>query len=608
MVREVRTQGPNLMTPGDIFYRPARYEVPDFQRSYIWNQDDQWEPLWEDVTAKAATLIETGATTFHFMGAIALQQQMNSTGSIESRIVVDGQQRLTTLQLLIHAIKEVCEQHGYTTPAERLLPLVHTPEAFWGGNPDFAFKVWPSIYDQPAFRHAMKKASSGEQYERSNIVMAHNYFKNKAEQWLDVFPDEDDQRRKAADALVDVVSGRLEMVVIDLRQIDDPHVIFETLNARGTPLLPSDMIKNQILHRAGIGPNDGDEPTPPQASKLWGFNEDWWRLETGRGNQRRPRIDVYLNNWLTLRNKSETKNYDEFRVFSKYADEAEAEGKGSTIEEIAADILNLGEIYKNIEQNTITDMEPFLHRRQVIGIGGIIPVLLWLLSNEVPTPQRNKSFTALESYIVRRMVCGMGARSYGHFFAGLVSELETGGKQDAGNTVVRYLAQQTAYANLWPDDQSLLDKFLTEPLYWSMTAGRLNLILQGIEGELRTKMSETQTVPHNLHIEHIMPQGWPQNWPLPDDTADKEKATEDRNRLIHSIGNLTLVNQQLNTALSNEPWEQKLETIRKHSVLFLNKNLTDNAQPQWDESTVADRAKSLHQEAVKVWPHAGSIN
>ena len=105
-----------------------------------------------------------------------------------------------------------------------------------------------------------------------------------------------------------------------------------------------------------------------------------------------------------------------------------------------------------------------------------------------------------------------------------------------------------------------------------------------------------------------MPQGWQSDrWPLPiNDDADATMAR--RNRLIHSIGNLTLVNQRLNSALSNAPWHEKRKTLDKHTVLFLNKDLLDNARSGWDEITIADRGQRLHQAAVRAWPHAASIH
>lgn len=596
----------SIMIPQELFIKVVRYEIPVFQRPYIWNQDDQWEPLWEDVSDKAESIIESSQADRHFMGAIVLQQRPNSIRGIETRIVVDGQQRLTTLQLLIDAVQELCEQRGHKGPADRLLPLVQTQEAFWGGDSDLAYKVWPTVFDRAAFRHAMNNNLPSDEYKNSRIVAAHNYFKNMAEQWLEVFPSEDGQREEAADALEQAVSRFLELVVIELSTTDDPHIIFETLNARGTPLLPSDMIKNQILYKAGIGLSDDDDPLPEESNALWAFGEDWWRQEIGRGHQRRPRIDIYLNNWLSLRNRSEVKAHTEFAAFGDYLDYAES--NGATIQDIASDMGKLGNIYRDIDQRNLPEIETFLYRRQVMGVGVIIPALLWLLSSEVPVPQFSKSISALESYLVRRMACGMSARSYGQLFVGLVAELNNSGPECAGDTVVQYLARQEAYANLWPDDEALLDKFLTEPLYWSLTAGRLNLILQGIEGELRTIMAESQTVPRNLNIEHVMPQGWSHYWPLQGTVDSEDMAIARRNRLIHSIGNLTLVTGRLNSALSNAPWVQKRETLGHHSVLFLNKDLLENAPSDWDETTIADRGRRLHRAAVRVWPHANSLH
>ena len=594
------------MTPHDIFIKVVRYEVPPFQRRYTWTQDEQWEPLWDDVSAQAETILEHGQANKHFMGAIVLQQRLNATSGIETRIVVDGQQRLTTLQLLIDALQEVFEQSGHSGPASRLAFMVQNQEAFISGNPDrnVAFKVWPTINDQAAFRQAMSNDLSNDKYKNSRIVEAHNYFKGKTEQWLQVYLGEDDQHVKAAEALDKAVRECLELVVIDLGQSDDPHIIFETLNARGTPLLPSDMIKNQVLYKAGIGSDEASEQLSQEAEKLWGFSEDWWAQEIGRGYQRRPRIDVYLNNWLTVRNQSDTKAHDEFSVFSNYVDKAEK--CGETIQSIAADIGRLGDIYRDIDQRRLPEIEQFLYRRQVMGIGVVIPVLLWLLSSDVPNPQLSKSIATIESYLIRRMACGMSARGYGQVFVGMLQELEKSGPSEAGDTIVDYLVRQTAYANLWPDDSTLLNAFLTQPLYWSLTRGRLNLILQGIEGALRTPMADTQQVPRNLTIEHIMPQAWGQNWnEFPDDVEDLEQAGIERDRIIHTIGNLSLTNRRLGSSLSNRSWDEKRQILRDHFNLSLNKDYVD--EPKWNEGKIINRSRRLAQIAIKVWPHADGI-
>ena len=325
-----------------MFAQPVRYEIPDFQRRYVWKQEEQWEPLWDDVADLAQSIVDDGRAEPHFMGAVVLQQVPFPTGTIERRIVVDGQQRLTTLQLLIDAIQELLEARGYSDPAMRLSALVDNRPEFRDGNESNAFKVWPTAVDREAFKHAMSNHLSGREYSSSRIVQAHDYFRGQAAQWLDKFNDENGERNKASLALELAVRMNLELVVIDLSGSDDPHVIFETLNARGTPLLQSDMVKNKILNDAKIKESDNYETEPsPEEKELWAFaGDDWWDQEVGRGLQRRPRIDVFLNHWLTLRNRSETKPYDEFRGFRKYADERTT--PSGTIYDVANDIRDIG--------------------------------------------------------------------------------------------------------------------------------------------------------------------------------------------------------------------------------------------------------------------------
>ncbi len=597
----------NLQRPQRLFVQPVRYEIPAFQRRYVWKQEEQWEPLWDDVEELARSIMEEGRTEPHFMGAVVLQQMQFATATIERRIVVDGQQRLTTLQLLIDAIQEVLEKQEHSSPAKRLSALVANGEEYLDGDQDHAFKVWPTTVDRVAFRHAMRNELSATDHATSRIVQAHDYFKGQTEQWLAQFDGDAGERDSAASALEAAVSRCLELVVIDLGESDDPHVIFETLNARGTPLLQSDMVKNKVLHDAGIGIGDDEGEASEEEKGIWPFDQDdWWAKEIGRGLQRRPRVDVYLNHWLTLRNRAEMKPYGEFRAFERYSDARVAEGK--TIRDVAHDLGDLGRIYReDVEEGRRADIAKFLERRNVMNVGVVTPLLLWLLSVDLPPARLTNCLTAIESFLVRRVVCGYSARSYGELFVGLIRKLAEGSVGDADGVVVSYLGEQTARATLWPSDEELRERFVTAPLYQYLTRGRLRMVLEGIEAELRTNKSESQEVPGNLHIEHVMPQTWHPNWPLPAEVAEDEKAVADRDRAIHTIGNLTLVNGRLNSALSNAPWGSKRGILADHSVLFLNKRLVNKAPEVWDEESIKKRAKWLHKRAVKIWPHAGEF-
>ena len=484
--------------------------------------------------------------------------------------------------------------------AERLKDLVLNREAYCVENDDYAFKVWPTMVDQEAFRNAMHNDLPSEEYEESCIVQAHNFFKDQVSQWLNSYPQE--LASQAAEALEETVSKLLELVTINLEQSEDPHVIFETLNARGTPLLQSDLIKNMVLFEAEQASLASKSE---EAAQLWGFNEDWWRKEIQQGRLVRPRIDVFLNYWLVMRTRAEVMANDVFSVFRRYYKD-----RNKSIENIAADISIVGESYcvlEKKEENTNPDMATFLYRSGVMQAGTMTPVLLWMLSSEVPKKQMDKGLRALESYYLRRMVCRMTSRNYNRLFISLVDRLEDAGAEYAGDTVVDFLANQDSDVGLWPSDRQMEGAFLNLPLYRLLTRGRLRIILEGIEEELRTDQAESQSVPRGLPIEHTMPIGWRTHWPLMVGVENEAEQAENRDQLIHTIGNLTLVNNSLNLSLSNDPWKDKRVTLNEHYTLFLNKDLLNNAPEVWDESAIGERAKRLCLMATKVWPHADNI-
>lgn len=589
----------DTLRPRELFSKDVRYEIPQFQRPYVWEQETQWGPLWDDVRDTAEEYLENRQAPPHFMGAVVLQQRLTSASEVETRIVVDGQQRLTTLQLLLDAVQEVFEQRGYRLPALRMSRLVANDEVYWGDDHDLVFKVWPTVFDRAAFRHAMKNELPSDEYQSSRIVQAHDFFRDQTGLWLDDVRNEGIEERIAA--LEQAVAQLLEVVVIDLEPTDDPHIIFETLNARGTPLLQSDLIKNLILYRAGVG-IDGDSE---EASKLWNFDKDgWWREEIAQGRLRRPRVDVFLNYWMVTRTREDVTADN---VFSKFRAYAEEEMNSKPIRELAEDIGAVGAVYRDLEEGRYPEITTFLYRRQVMQVGVLTPVLLWLFSENVPQQQMAKTLRTLESYMVRRMICRITPKDYNRLFVGLLIALEEKGAEYAGDTALEYLANQDAYVRQWPDNQMLEDEFLSAPLYRMLTRGRMRLVLEGIESELRTNWAESFSVPRDLTIEHIMPQNWRPNWPLPGDITDTTRAAGMRDRLVHSIGNLTLVNQRLNSSLSNAPWVDKRDTLERFSTLYLNKILLENVPDVWDEAAIATRARRLCQAAIKVWPHAEGI-
>ena len=589
-----------------LFASPVRYEIPLFQRPYVWNHEDQWGPLWEDVENTAQSLLEpegldggSNGSSPHFMGAVVLQQKQVAAPMFQTRVVVDGQQRLTTLQLLLDAIQEVFMERGITGASKRLEILVLNNEAFWGNKPDLAFKVWPTRIDQDAFRQAMHNELPSDEHRESLIVQAHDFFKLQTQRWINDKPGEVERR---AEALEQAVTNRLELVVIDLTPSDDPHVIFETLNARGTALLQSDLVKNMALFESAKSGMAHDE-----AEWLWGFQEAWWREDIRQARLYRPRIDVFLNYWMVLRELDEVSASDIFSTFRRYYE------RNKDIRSILADIGRVSNSYKALEVEDNTTMGKFLYRWKVMQVGVMTPVLLWLLSSSVPKEQLERGIRALESHQVRRMICRMPTMGSNRLFISLVERLEKAGPQFAGDTIVEFLGNQESEVGVWPDDNRLEKAFVDLPLYRLLTRGRLRLVLEGIEENLRTDRAEIQDAPRNLTIEHIMPRGWRHHWKLPlteNEAVDLEQQQEmvrKRDHVIHSIGNLTLVTKRLNAKLSNAPWDSKQKTLGESSVLFLNKVLLDNPAEEWNECVIEERSKKLSRIVAEVWPYADKI-
>src|SRR4051812_25824261 len=212
-----------------VFMQPQRLVVPLFQRPYVWNQESQWEPLWNDVVRVAERVLSqpTDKHHPHFLGAVVLQQVQRQTGQMQERTIIDGQQRLTTLQLLLDALHTELMSIQALPPAMRINPLITNAEPFCS-KPEDRFKVWPTNRDRPAFNAVMGATPPVDYdavgYKGERMVEAHRFFAEQARDWLMVEGPDAVQRR--AGAVETVVRELLQMVVIDLSADENAQEIF----------------------------------------------------------------------------------------------------------------------------------------------------------------------------------------------------------------------------------------------------------------------------------------------------------------------------------------------------------------------------------------------
>ena len=536
-------------------------------------------------------------TGTHFMGAVVLQQHPTASAEIETRSVIDGQQRLTTAQILMDAAQEVFEELGAATEAKRVSRLVLN--AFADG--DEAFKLWPTSLDQESFRAAMVNGAPTTGFEDSLIVQAHDFYRLQIREWIEAALT-DTERAERIHGLEAAMFGLLEMVVIDLASADDAFVIFETLNARGTPLLASDLVKNFVLQTATTGGLDADELYVRDWQPL---EERWWRDEVRQGRIVRPRLDVFLNYWLVMNTAEEVSSNEVFPKFKLYV-----EGGEKAISDIVADIRHVGETYRSFASvGSASHVGTFLYRWETVEAGPATPLLLRLFSQPdhvVAEEQRLRAIDAVESFLVRRMVCRMTTKDYNRLFLELMSRLHDSAPGEAAETVVTYLAGQASESRRWPTDRDLEEAILDLPLFRLLTRRRLRMVLEAIEDQLRGPLAEEAHVTRghtHCRARHAPRLGRSTGHSDPQRTICQ--AELDRERLLHSLGNLTLVNGRLNPTLSNAPWASKSVTLAEHTVLHLNKELLSAYKDSdWAESTIRDRGSALAQVVKRIWPAA----
>ena len=302
---------------------------------------------------------------------------------------------------------------------------------------------------------------------------------------------------------------------------------------------------------------------------------------------------------------TETSVSEEFRTFLKLCDKHKEDGVA--IENTAHDLRDIGNLYYDIENFKIAELNNFIERRNTMNLGSVTPLRIALMKLKLNDENFRACIKTVKSFCVRRVLCGYQARSYNELFIGLIRKLSESGSTNALDTVVNYLAAGKAPANIWPDNTEVRRIVQTSPIYRKISNGRVQMILKAIEQSLRRDSSEVIEFAAKLHIEHVMPQSWYKNWQLDLGGQEKDEATIQRDQIVHTLGNLTLVTQKINLKLSNSEWMRKREVLRKHSVLLLNRRFMSDDLINWNEGTISKRGSWMFNKIKILWPHANDI-
>ncbi len=604
-----------VQTPQVIFNLPSRLLVPLFQRPYVWDEENQWEPLWSDVERIAEKILDFDNKSSHFLGAVVLQEEASKVGSLTSWSIIDGQQRLTTLQIMFRAILAQVTHLGYPEVARRLLDLVENPEHQRRSDEE-KFKVWPTNRDRAAFEAVMKAYDLSDipsDLRSSRIVKAFDFFSRRSGEWLKQDGENLNQR---ANSLVDGVATRLQIVVIGLKAEEDAQEIFETLNARGTPLTAADLIKNLVFQRLDAEPLESERVY----KELWHqFETEFWEKEVSSGRILWSRSSLFLTQWLISQTRKDITAREAFSAFKRYLDDS---NRG--VREILEHVKACADIYENLigksrdHHSPLSALEMFVYRSGELNSEIVKPIVIWFTDPElekVPDAQLDRGMRALESWLVRRTLIREKSAGSNRFMVDLLAQLAEEPRSEAGDRMEAILAEQTSDVSYWPDDETVTSELDDFPIYKRLGRGRLRMVLEAIEDKYRgfpsqKSMGDQPFVRVESTIEHVMPQRWGQNWP-----QIEGELTSDRDQAVQTLGNLTLTSTGLNSRLSNAGWrgeKGKKEGLRTHSSAKMTDALISMADlngDQWTETLIAERTQLLIEMILQIWPvPAGHTN
>ena len=310
-----------------------------------------------------------------------------------------------------------------------------------------------------------------------------------------------------------------------------------------------------------------------------------------------------LNHWLIARTGEEVVAREVFAQFKRYADDEPSLAMPKLLEQIhhAAGQYRAFITDASTANGPIDRIALFGYRTSVLKSEVVKPLVLCLLDREqskVPEEKFTKALEVVESWMVRRMLVRASTKSYSQVIAELVA-LVSRSRATAGDAIEKHLSKHTSASSYWPDDNELQQEVATLQAYRRLGRGRLRMILESIEGQKRgwtngrSGLGGERVARGKLAIEHVMPRKWHTHWPTDDPYSEKE-----RDGLMHTLGNLTLLTSRLNSRVSNGPWLRtggKREGLEQHDVLILKREILRTGKDEWTTESIRLRTKNLLQ-------------
>lgn len=573
-----------------------QYIIPFFQRGFVWNKTS-WEGLFNDI------LEAINNNNKLFIGAIVLKK-INE----KQHLVIDGQQRLTTLCLIASAL-------SFVVQSER-----DSFKIFFvnDNNDEDALKkesnnhiLVQSHQSEEDFIKAMDLTPTDDpqNVNPSNVMKAFEFFKDKL------------SRMKDANENIPTLAKFIQcvqLVKIDLSENEDEQKIFDTINSLGIRLTTADLLKNFLYTNKEID----------FFNQTWGakFEKDqeclnYWNSDIKLGRLTDKNIDNFLYYYLQIvyfrdrkrlghkYDQTEEKNIRkkalQFSNYKNYIEHFNID-KNWFID----DLIKYADTYKDLIKDLTDDIpkESGFERLNFIitalDCTTVIPYILYIKQENDDKSDLKNMYEYIEIYLMRRILSGAKNNNYSDLF----TENLIGSEVNTYDKLKDYIENQKNEEDAlsMPSDKKIESFIKTN----EFRNDKALPILYLIESTTRSQKSCTQLHRFsNYSLEHLMPKKWNRNWHFsPEFTADEIKElTEKRNSLINTLGNMGIISQTLNTSISNASWTNKLNGAKRSEGLKkcaagIEIMADVLSTEKWDEQTIQDRTERLYQKIIKLWP------
>ncbi|WRD80212.1 DUF262 and DUF1524 domain-containing protein [Helicobacter pylori] len=524
--------------------------IPIYQRLYSWEKE-QCKQLWDDIIKIGGNDKMDG----HFIGSI-LYVLDGITHSNNALLIIDGQQRLTTITLLLTALRNHWSDKRKEIEDHYLINS--------DKDSDKKFRLILSESDKDTLLYLIDKDRRKPSEPSLKIVENFKLF----EEWI----------RKNTDKLETIFKGLEKLMIVWIalkKEKDDPQLIFESMNSKGMELVQTDLIRNYIVMETEI-------------EKQEGFYNKYWRAIEEEFKQNKKWFDRFVRHYLTIKTR-EIPNIN--KVYVALKDYRQKEG--IVIEDLLKDLQKYCGYFCRIafKKEANKDLNKALGFLVDLEMDVIYPLLLELYSDYsdgvLSKDDFRRSIALIESYICRRAVCGLGTNSLNKVFPSFTKHIQ---KDEYFKSLEAHFGSLTEKQR-FPNNDEFKDCFITIDFY---RFKKNRYFFERLENDTEEKEPvNTQ----KCTIEHIMPQELTEEWKR--DLGENFQAIHDK--YLHTIGNLTLTGY--NSTYSNKSFQEKqgMEKGFKQSPLKLNQGLRD--LESFGEEEIKKRANDLADLALKIWTY-----